>query len=147
MSLSLGAAEIKLEDATIADINAAFAKGTLTSVKLTELYLARIAAYDQQGPSLNTVIAANPKAYVIDFSAVPVLDSTAAAPIEGFVRKAHRAGATVYVSGARCPIRRVLLTHGVRPPRVRFRSTLADAVAAAHGRTEASRTTAVPADA
>ncbi|MCC2665141.1 MAG: sulfate transporter [Geminicoccaceae bacterium] len=92
-------------------------------------------------------IAASPKAYVIDFSAVPVLDSTAAATIEGFVRKAYRAGATVYIAGARRPIRRVLLTHGVRPPRVRFRSTLAEAVATAHGRTEASETAAVPADA
>jgi SulP family sulfate permease len=92
-------------------------------------------------------IAASPKAYVIDFSAVSVLDSTAAATIESFVRKAHRAGATVYIAGTRRPIRRVLLTHGVRPPRVRFRSTLAEAVAAAHARTEASETAAMPADA
>lgn len=90
-------------------------------------------------------IATSPRAYVIDFSAVPFLDSTAAATTEGFVRKAHRAGAEVYIAGARRPIRRVLLTHGVRPPRVRFRSTLADAVAAAHGRVESS-VAAVPAD-
>ena len=40
-------------------------------------------------------LAEHPKAYVIDVSAVPVLDSTAATTIEGFVRKAHRAGAAV----------------------------------------------------
>lgn len=79
-------------------------------------------------------LAEHPKAYVIDVSAVPVLDSTAAATIEGFVRKAHRAGAAVYIAGARPPIRRTLLLHGVRPPRVRFRAGLAEAVAAAHGR-------------
>ncbi|BET66713.1 amidase [Opitutales bacterium ASA1] len=53
---------LTLETATIADLNAAFAKGTLTSEKLTELYLKRIAAYDKQGPTINSVITLNPKA-------------------------------------------------------------------------------------
>ncbi|ACL56548.1 SulP family inorganic anion transporter [Methylobacterium nodulans] len=75
-----------------------------------------------------------PKAYVIDLSEVPLLDSTAAATIEGFARKAGRQGATVTVAGARPPIRRVLLTHGVRPPQVRFRSSVAEAVREAGGR-------------
>src|SRR5215218_417168 len=66
-------------------------------------------------------LAEHPKAYVIDVSAVPVLGSTAAATIEGFVRKAHRAGAAVYIAGARPAIRRALLLHGVRPPGMRFR--------------------------
>ncbi len=76
-------------------------------------------------------IGEHPKAYVIDFSAVPVLDSTAAATIDGFARKARRQGAALYIAGARPQIRRVLLTHGVRPPHVRFKTKLADAVAAA----------------
>ncbi len=76
-------------------------------------------------------IGEHPKAYVIDFSAVPVLDSTAAATIDGFARKARRQGAALYVAGARPQIRRILLTHGVRPPHVRFKTKLADAVAAA----------------
>jgi SulP family sulfate permease len=92
-------------------------------------------------------IAASPKAYVIDFSEVAILDSTAAATIEGFVRKAHRAGAAVYIAGAQRPIRRALLTHGVRPPRVRFRSTLVDAVAAAHSRLDPAESADVPATA
>ncbi|GAA0586305.1 SulP family inorganic anion transporter [Craurococcus roseus] len=82
-------------------------------------------------------LAEHPKAYVIDVSAVPVLDSTAATTIEGFVRKAHRAGAAVYIAGARPPIRRALLLHGVRPPRVRFRTGLAEAVEAARARAAA----------
>jgi sulfate permease, SulP family len=77
-------------------------------------------------------IAEHPKAYVIDFSNVAILDSTAAATIEGFLRKARRSGAKVYITGASRPIRRVLLMHGVRPPDARFRSTIADAFAAAH---------------
>ena len=60
----LGATEIKIEDATIADLNAAFKAGSLTAVKLTEIYLARIAAYDKQGPAINAVITLNPKALV-----------------------------------------------------------------------------------
>jgi SulP family sulfate permease len=85
-------------------------------------------------------IGEHPKAYVIDFSAVPMLDSTAAATIEGFARKARRRGATVYVAGARPPIRRVLLTHGVRPPQVRFKPSLADALRTAHDAAGSSQT-------
>ncbi|MGE3295592.1 MAG: SulP family inorganic anion transporter, partial [Geminicoccaceae bacterium] len=76
-------------------------------------------------------IGQHPKAYVIDFSAVPVVDSTAAATIEGFARKAKRHGARLYLSGARPSIRRALRAHGLRPPLVRFRSQLAEAVAVA----------------
>lgn len=76
-------------------------------------------------------IGEHPKAYVVDFSAVPVIDSTAAATIEGFARKARRQGATVIISGARRPILRALLAHGVRPPLVRFKADPADALAAA----------------
>ena len=76
-------------------------------------------------------IGQHPKAYVIDFSSVPIVDSTAAATIEGFARKAKRQGAKLYLSGARPSIRRVLLAHGLRPPLVRFRSQLAEAVEAA----------------
>ena len=68
---------------------------------------------------------------MIDFSAVPILDSTAAATVEGFVRKARRQGATVYVAGALPSIRRMLLAQGVRPPQVRYRTKLADAVESA----------------
>jgi SulP family sulfate permease len=91
-------------------------------------------------------LAEHPKAYVLDVSEVPILDSTAAITIEGFVRKAHGKGAAVYIAGAQRPIRRALLIHGVRPPRVRFRSTVADAIEDAHGRTSAARqVAAVPA--
>lgn len=56
------AAQVDLANVTIADLKAAFTKGTLTAEKLTGLYLARIAAYDKQGPAINTVISLNPKA-------------------------------------------------------------------------------------
>jgi SulP family sulfate permease len=77
-------------------------------------------------------IAEHPKAYVIDLSDVPFLDSTAAATIAGFARKAGRHGARVYLTGAEPRARRALLSQGLRPPHVRFRNRLEDAVAAAH---------------
>jgi amidase len=58
-------ATFDLATATIADINAAFDTGVLTSEKLTQLYLNRIEAYDQKGPKLNSVIMLNPKALEI----------------------------------------------------------------------------------
>jgi len=51
-----------LSSATIADLNAAFDAGTLTSEQLVGLYLARIEAFDQQGPALNTVLWLNDNA-------------------------------------------------------------------------------------
>ena len=56
------AKEFDLSKATIADINAAFAAGSLTSEKLVSLYLARIEAYDKQGPAINSIINLNPRA-------------------------------------------------------------------------------------
>lgn len=53
---------IDLDAATIADLNAAFDAGTLTAEKLVQICLARIQAYDRQGPSLRAVITLNPKA-------------------------------------------------------------------------------------
>ncbi len=56
------AATFDLSTASIADINAAFNAGALNSEKLVGLYLKRIAAYDKQGPRVNSVITPNPKA-------------------------------------------------------------------------------------
>jgi Asp-tRNA(Asn)/Glu-tRNA(Gln) amidotransferase A subunit family amidase len=51
----------RLEEATIEDIHAAFRSGELTCRRLVELYLARIEAYDKNGPELNAIITVNPK--------------------------------------------------------------------------------------
>ena len=53
---------VDLDAVTIADVNAAFAKGTLTSERLVQMFLARIDAYDRKGPTLRAVITVNPKA-------------------------------------------------------------------------------------
>ena len=60
---SLAAAQdFVLEEATIAKAHAAMRKGELTCRELTQAYLDRIAAYDDQGPSLNAILVTAPNA-------------------------------------------------------------------------------------
>ena len=47
---------------SIRDLQAAMTAGEVTSERLVKSYLARIAAYDQAGPRLNSVIYINPNA-------------------------------------------------------------------------------------
>ncbi|MEJ1963671.1 MAG: amidase family protein [Gammaproteobacteria bacterium] len=56
------AATFDLSRATLADVQAAFASGALTSEKLVGLYQARIAAYDERGPVIKAIIALNANA-------------------------------------------------------------------------------------
>ena len=49
-------------EATITDLQRGMADGRFTALGLTRAYLARIAAYDQHGPALNTMIRVNPAA-------------------------------------------------------------------------------------
>jgi amidase len=53
---------IALDAVTIADLNAAFTAGTLTSERLVRMCLDRIEAYDRKGPSLRAIITVNAKA-------------------------------------------------------------------------------------
>lgn len=59
ISLANTVSTFELTTASIADINAAFDAGALTSEQLVEMYLARIAAYDEAGPKINAVLALN----------------------------------------------------------------------------------------
>jgi Asp-tRNA(Asn)/Glu-tRNA(Gln) amidotransferase A subunit family amidase len=56
------AASADVLEKTILELQAAMDDGSLTSRQLVEIYLARIAAYDKQGPSLNAIAAINPEA-------------------------------------------------------------------------------------
>jgi amidase len=51
-----------LDEATIADIHAAFRTGSLTCRSLVEQYLKRIDADDKQGAALNAIVMVNPRA-------------------------------------------------------------------------------------
>ena len=54
--------DFQIEEATIADIHAAYQAGSLTCRQLVEAYLARIEAYDRSGPNINSVITVAPNA-------------------------------------------------------------------------------------
>jgi sulfate permease, SulP family len=71
---------------------------------------------------------------VLDFSEVTLVDSSAANMIEGIARKARRRGVAVYLTGTTPPLRRELLSHGARPPLVRYAPDIARALAAARSR-------------
>ncbi|WP_159008353.1 SulP family inorganic anion transporter [Bradyrhizobium sp. S69] len=73
-------------------------------------------------------IADSRKAFVVDFSAVPFLDSTAANAMSRVAAKTERQGIRLFITGASPTVRRALLTHGVRPPRARYRETIARAI-------------------
>ncbi len=62
LPVSAEAATFSLQEATIADVNAVYSAGALTSSELTQLYLNRISTYDQAGPNLNSVAFLNPDA-------------------------------------------------------------------------------------
>src|SRR5215472_6959067 len=49
------------DEATIADIHAAFETRQLTCRQLVQMYIDRIEAYDKKGPALNAIIMINPK--------------------------------------------------------------------------------------
>jgi amidase len=62
LPLTSHAAPFPVEEASISQIQAALKSGKLTCTELVDAYLARIAAYDKQGPALNAVLTINPAA-------------------------------------------------------------------------------------
>jgi SulP family sulfate permease len=74
-------------------------------------------------------IADQPKTFVLDFSAVPFLDSTAANTILAAQRKAQSHDVQVWLTGASPSVRKTLLAHGLRPPAVRYARSIEQAVA------------------
>src|SRR5438445_403508 len=63
------AAPTAYNEFTVAELQAEMAGGRLTSVQLTKFYLDRIAALDQSGPNVNSVIELNPDALQLARSA------------------------------------------------------------------------------
>jgi amidase len=55
-------AQFDSNEASIAEMQDALANGQTTSVELVRQYLARIEAYDKQGPALNSIVRVNPQA-------------------------------------------------------------------------------------
>ncbi|PZO54774.1 MAG: amidase [Phormidesmis priestleyi] len=62
---SVLAISFNLREATVDSIQAGLSSGATTCTDITQKYLNRIQAYDDQGPSLNAIIATNPNALKI----------------------------------------------------------------------------------
>ncbi len=63
--LAPGAAQaqsVEVFETSIPDLQEAMADGRVTAVQLVEAYLARISAYDKEGPALNSMVHLNPNA-------------------------------------------------------------------------------------
>ncbi len=56
---------VPVENASLVEVQEALAKGATTATALTRAYLARIDAYDKNGPALNSVREVNPDALAI----------------------------------------------------------------------------------
>ncbi|MEC5293008.1 SulP family inorganic anion transporter [Aurantimonas sp. C2-6-R+9] len=74
-------------------------------------------------------IADTHRALIIDFAAVPFLDSTAANTLEGLAHKATRRGVKVVLTGTSHEIRKDLFLHGIKPPLVSYEPSIEKAVA------------------
>ena len=69
------------------------------------------------------------KALIVDFAAVPFLDSTGANMIEGLAHKAHKRDVALWLTGASRDIQRVFVTHGLKRPLVHYAASIEDALA------------------
>jgi len=74
-------------------------------------------------------IADQRKVLVLDFSAVPFLDSTAANTVRGTAERARRNGGSLTITGASPAVRKALLSHGVSADLVDYRGSVDDAIA------------------
>jgi Asp-tRNA(Asn)/Glu-tRNA(Gln) amidotransferase A subunit family amidase len=62
LAISASVQALGIEEATIADVQAAYRGGQLTARQVVQAYLDRIGAYDKDGPYLNSIINLNAKA-------------------------------------------------------------------------------------
>lgn len=73
-------------------------------------------------------IGEHPKAFVLDFTDVPLVDTTAAKALEGFIHKLTASGTQVYFAGADMRVRRTLLSSGLGKGLVQYTPSADDAL-------------------
>jgi SulP family sulfate permease len=74
-------------------------------------------------------IGQRPKVFILDFTNVPLVDSTATNALEGFMHKLEDGGTRIYFVGASEGVGRALVAAGLREPHVRYAETVQAAVA------------------
>lgn len=75
-----------------------------------------------------------PRVFILDFSDVPFIDITAAAALERFVQRLHKAHTRVYFAGVRPQVRRSFGLPGLRGRAVRYVASVDKALASAESR-------------
>jgi SulP family sulfate permease len=68
------------------------------------------------------------KSFILDFSAVPFVDSTAANVIVTLARRTQRHGVRLFLTGAGPAVRKALEAAGIAAPQVQFRDTIDQAM-------------------
>ena len=76
-------------------------------------------------------VGSPPKAFVLDFQDVPLIDSSAANTLRGFVKRLRRSHTKVYFAGVRRPVRETLMAAGLTGSLVSYRSSVETALHAA----------------
>ncbi|WP_342362479.1 SulP family inorganic anion transporter [Terrarubrum flagellatum] len=79
-------------------------------------------------------IGETPKRFVLDMSAVPMIDHTGAITVATFADRAKKHGAAVVIAAAAPNVRRALAHGGLRPPRVTYAPSVTTAIASASSR-------------
>jgi SulP family sulfate permease len=72
-----------------------------------------------------------PRIFILDFSEVPFIDITAAAALERFVHRLHKAGTEVYFAGVRPHVRHAFALPGLRGRSVHYVASVERAIEAA----------------
>ncbi|HWK97866.1 MAG TPA: SulP family inorganic anion transporter [Pseudolabrys sp.] len=68
-----------------------------------------------------------PKLLILDFTDVPLIDTTAARSLHSFVRKLGKGGTEVYFAAARPNVRHELVAAGLKPPLIRYAASVESA--------------------
>jgi SulP family sulfate permease len=76
-------------------------------------------------------VPARAKTFVLDFSTVPMVDSTGMHLLKSFAKKVTAHGAPLYITATRGDVRHALVANGLKPPLVRYAASIDDALAAA----------------
>jgi SulP family sulfate permease len=69
-------------------------------------------------------VSSRHRALIVDLSAVPFLDATAANTLEGLARKAAKRRVRVVLTGTNHEVRQELFAHGVKPPLARYERSI-----------------------
>jgi SulP family sulfate permease len=76
-------------------------------------------------------LPARAKIFVLDFSTVPLVDSTGTQLLKSFAKKVTAGGAPLYITATRGDVRHALIANGLKPPLVHYSASIDEALAAA----------------